>query len=89
MAAGERAVTTIFNTAPFTSETARLAKLATIIVSNETEFDSWSVAARLMTNNGLPQSMRCMRQPGQTLVVTLGAKGAAAIPPGTSLQMPA
>ncbi|MDO1580833.1 ribokinase [Rhizobium oryzicola] len=87
VAAGERAVTTIFNTAPFTQETARLAKLATIIVSNETEFDLLVGRGPLDDEQRIAAIHEVHATTGQTLVVTLGAKGAAAIHQGHLYHM--
>ena len=84
-AAAERGITTILNTAPFLETTAHIARLATIVVANETEFD-------LLMGGTAEREARMARwveETGTTIVVTLGAEGAKAATPGRSLSVPA
>lgn len=75
VAAKMRGVRSILNTAPLTAEAAELAKLADIIVSNETEFELLTGQKELdgATREALLLEMH--RNTGQTLVITLGADG--------------
>ena len=83
--AREKGATAILNTAPFLDTTAEVAGLASILVSNETEFE-------LMTGAGLDRLDTAMAErakaTGQTIIVTLGADGARAATPGRSFAVP-
>ncbi len=86
MDAKERAIRTLFNTAPLTPDAIRLARLASIVVANETEFEL------LIGKNGLDDESRLaeMRalhaETAQTLVVTLGGDGVVALHEGAVLR---
>jgi len=78
----------LFNTAPFTDDTAHLAAKADIVIANETEFD-----ALIRTPAG-DDRLSAMREVAaantQTIIVTLGADGALAVTPdGEKLEVPA
>ena len=74
----------ILNTAPFLPTTAEVAKLADIVVANETEF------ALLAGDGDLETLMRdWARANRQTIIVTLGPEGAKAATPETMVTVPA
>ncbi len=78
-------VTSILNTAPFLASTAALAKMASVVISNETEF-------ALMAGEHIPMETlmeEWAERNAQTVIVTLGAKGALAATPDRSLSVPA
>ncbi|MFN7103420.1 MAG: PfkB family carbohydrate kinase, partial [Pseudorhizobium sp.] len=75
MAARARSVTTILNTAPLTDEAARLARLADVVVANETEFELLAGRSDLDATAREDVLMQLHRETGQTYVVTLGADG--------------
>jgi ribokinase len=83
LAARARGVRTVLNTAPLIAETEELARLADIVVANETEFE------RLVGQEGLAADQReqilldMHGKTGQTLIVTLGADGVIAAEGGT------
>jgi len=84
--AGAQGVTSVFNTAPFLTDTAQLAPLASIVVANETEFALLS---------GRPESeldaamADWAAQHDQILIVTLGGAGVKAMAEGKLLAIPA
>ncbi|SFB34207.1 ribokinase [Rhizobium sp. NFR07] len=81
-----RGIVSVLNTAPFTTDVPRLAGLADIVISNETEFD---LLAGLTTSGKelrLDALMRLHEQRGQIFVLTLGAEGAIAIKDGEIIQ---
>lgn len=85
-AAREKGVTTIFNTAPFTTEAARLSGLADIVVANETEFDALVGAPSISPAERI-EALRKLHSAGnQTFVVTLGGDGVVAIRDGEVLS---
>lgn len=79
VSARQKGVRTIFNTAPLTKDAAPLARLADIVVANETEFD------RLTGHDAMSAAQReeamqsIAADTGQSLVVTLGADGVVAV----------
>lgn len=83
LSAKARGVRTVLNTAPLIAETEELARLADIVVANETEFE------RLVGQEGLAADQReqilldMHGKTGQTLIVTLGADGVIAAEGGT------
>jgi ribokinase len=81
-AAQEKSVLSIFNTAPLTDDAIRLASLASIIVSNETEFELLIGAKGLNAEERIAAMQKLAARTGQTLVVTLGADGVIAIHEG-------
>lgn len=79
-------VTSILNTAPFLDSTPELARKASIVIANETEF------ALLAGNRKAPLEALMTEWAvtnGQTVIVTLGADGARAATPTQSLAVPA
>lgn len=89
-AARQNGVTTVFNTAPFTDDAARLAALADIVVANETEFALLAGGAASDPENAearLEALHRLHGERGQTYVVTLGGDGAIAIREGEVLRV--
>lgn len=83
LSAKARGVRTVLNIAPLIAETEELARLADIVVANETEFE------RLVGQEGLAADQReqilldMHGKTGQTLIVTLGADGVIAAESGT------
>lgn len=82
VAARAKGVQTMINTAPLTGDAARLARLADIVVANETEFE-------LLTGTSIPDAearqatlKKLHAETGQTFVVTLGGDGVIAIRDG-------
>ena len=78
--------TTIFNTAPLTDNAIRLAALADIVVSNETEFELLIGRSGLSDDERVSAMQQMAERSGQTLVVTLGADGVVAIHQGEILR---
>lgn len=81
-AAQEKSALSIFNTAPLTDDAIRLAGLASIVVSNETEFELLIGAKGLNAEERIAAMQKLAGRTGQTLVVTLGADGVIAIHKG-------
>lgn len=77
--ARECGVRTILNVAPAAGEAARLAKLADIVVANETEF-ALIAGVSAFDRGQLDERMTCFqKETGRILVVTLGPDGAKAV----------
>lgn len=80
-----RGITTILNTAPFLETTPAVARKASIVIANETEFALMAGEAEpleaLMAN--------WAKTHGQTIIVTLGPDGARAATPDGFLSVPA
>ncbi|KGD86450.1 ribokinase [Rhizobium sp. YS-1r] len=81
-AARAKGIVTLMNTAPLTDDAARLARLADIVVANETEFE-------LLAGHPIPDAAtrkaaleKLHSETGQTFVVTLGGDGVVAIREG-------
>jgi ribokinase len=82
VAARKRGVLTMLNTAPFTGDTVRLARLADIVVANETEFEL-TVGGDVKDRPAREEALRRLHaETGQTFVVTLGGDGVMAIRDG-------
>jgi ribokinase len=81
-AAREKRVLTIINTAPLTADAARLARLADIVVANETEFALLLGRDAVDGNDRIAALRQLHAQTGQTIVVTLGGDGVVAIRDG-------
>ena len=81
-AARRKGVTSILNTAPLTAEAARLAALADIVVTNETEFELLTGKADLQPAEREEALKRMHAETGQTFIVTLGAEGVVAVRDG-------
>lgn len=82
-AAKARGIRTLFNTAPLTDDAIRLARFASILVSNETEFELL-IGRKDLSAEARIEAMRNLHaETGQTLVVTLGADGVVALHDGT------
>lgn len=81
-AAKRKGVTTMVNTAPLTADAARLARMANIVVANETEFEL--LAGRKIEDAATRRHVleELHGEAGQTLVVTLGGDGVVAIQNG-------
>lgn len=78
-AARKRGLRSLFNTAPLTPDVIRLAPLASIFVSNETEFELLIGRSNLSAEERLEAMQKLAAEKGQTVVVTLGADGVVAI----------
>lgn len=81
-AARDKNIKTVFNTAPLTDDASRLARLADIVVANETEFE-------LLAGKPIPDAETRRKvledlhaQTKQTFVVTLGGDGVVAVRDG-------
>ncbi|MFD1744778.1 ribokinase [Rhizobium helianthi] len=85
-AAKARGVTTIFNTAPLTDDAIRLSRLASIVVSNETEFELLIGRSGLSAEERIEAMRALSAETGQSLVVTLGADGVVALHEGALLR---
>ena len=83
-----RGLTSIINIAPLTAEAARLARLADIIVANETEFELLAGISGLTSQARIEQMQRIHAETGQTLIVTLGADGVVAIRDNKVTEVP-
>lgn len=80
--AAEKGIKTIVNTAPITSETARLSGMADMVVANETEFDLVS-GGNSTDNAARIEELRSIHdRTGQTWIITLGADGVVAMHDG-------
>ena len=78
-AAKAKGITTVINTAPLTADAARLARLAGIVVANETEFELLA-GGKIADAEARRQVLEKLHgETGQTLVVTLGGDGVVAI----------
>lgn len=86
MDAKERAIRTLFNTAPLTPDAIRLARLATIVVANETEFELLIGKNSLDDESRLAEMRALHAETAQTLVVTLGGDGVVALHEGAVLR---
>lgn len=79
-------VTSILNTAPFLASTPELAKTASIVIANETEFALLADGSQ----DALEARMAAWAKAhGQTVIVTLGRDGARAATPSHSISVPA
>ncbi len=78
-AARVNGVTTVLNTAPFTSDARRLAAMADIIILNETEFDLLVGTGPLSAPERLEELRKLHENGGQTIIVTLGKDGGVAM----------
>src|SRR5690606_11447843 len=74
-AARSRGVTSILNIAPLTPDAARLARLADIVIANETEFELLAGQAELTTAARQDALKQMHGESGQTYIITLGADG--------------
>lgn len=74
-AARTKGVTSIINTAPLTEDAVRLAKLADVVITNETEFELLIGPAELNATEREEALRRMHAETGQTVIVTLGADG--------------
>ena len=81
-AAKARGISSLINIAPLTADAARLAKLADIIVANETEFELLAGVSALTAAERIAHMQRIHQETGQTLIVTLGADGVVAVRDG-------
>ena len=81
-AARSKGILTVINTAPLTADAARLARLADIVIANETEFELLT-GKPVVEREAREAALRALAaETGQTLVVTLGAEGVVAIRDG-------
>jgi ribokinase len=74
-AAKSAGVRTILNLAPLTAEAATLAKLADVVIANETEFELLAGRQGLTSAEREEQALSMHRETGQVLIITLGAAG--------------
>jgi ribokinase len=76
-------VRTILNLAPLTAEAAALAKLADVVIANETEFELLAGRQGLSAAEREETALAMHRETGQILIITLGAAGVIATEGGT------
>ncbi len=88
-AAKANGVTTVINTAPLTPEAPALARLADIVIANETEFELFAGKTNLSDDARIDTMRSIHDETGQTLIVTLGSEGVVAIHNGTFYKVPA
>jgi ribokinase len=81
-AAKSRGVRTVLNLAPLTAEAAALAKLADIVIANETEFELLAGRQGLNAVEREEMALVMHRETGQILIITLGAAGVIAAESG-------
>jgi ribokinase len=81
-AARAKRIRSILNTAPLTADAARLAKLADVVITNETEFELLTGQAGLRPNEREDLLRKMHAETGQTVIVTLGAEGVVAVQDG-------
>ena len=74
-AAKAKGVSAILNTAPLTADAARLAELADVVITNETEFELLTGRADLQPVEREDALQRMNAETGQTFIITLGAEG--------------
>lgn len=74
-AAKARGVRSVLNTAPLIPEAAELARLADIVIANETEFERLVGRDNLSASEREEMLLRMHGDTGQTLIITLGADG--------------
>jgi ribokinase len=73
--AREKGITSILNTAPLTADAARLARLADIVIANETEFELLAGHSELDADAREEVLRNMHAATGQTYIITLGADG--------------
>ncbi len=88
-AARAKHVKTVINTAPMTSDAPRIARLADIIIANETEFELFAEQPNLDEHTRREVMQKLHAKNGQTLIVTLGGEGVIAIHEGKFAYAPA
>jgi ribokinase len=77
-AAKAHGVRTVLNTAPLIAEAADLAKLADIVIANETEFELLVGREALTADQREQMLLQMHTETGQILIITLGAEGVVA-----------
>jgi ribokinase len=77
-AARAHGVRSILNTAPLIAEAAELAKLADIVIANETEFELLVGRSNLTAEQREQMLLEMHAQTGQILIITLGGEGVVA-----------
>lgn len=82
-AAKARSVRSVLNTAPLIPEAAELARLADIVIANETEFERLVGRDNLSASEREEMLLSMHGDTGQTLIITLGADGVIAAEGGS------
>jgi len=82
-AAKAQGVRTVLNTAPLIAEAAELAKLADIVIANETEFELLVGREALTSGKREEMLLQMHKDTGQILIITLGAEGVVAAEGGS------
>lgn len=77
-AAKDKGVVTIVNIAPLTADARRLARLADIVIANETEFELFAGSSGLSEQAREAEMLKINRDSHQIVIVTLGADGVVA-----------
>ncbi|MBR0557169.1 ribokinase [Ciceribacter sp. L1K23] len=86
--ARDKGIKTILNIAPLTPDAARLARLADIVVANETEFERLAARSGMSAEERRHELLRVHRETRQIVVVTLGADGVIAAKDGDLVAVP-
>ena len=81
-AARAKGVISVLNTAPLTEDAPRLARLADVVVANETEFELLAGTTDLSPADREDALKRMHDETGQTYIITLGAEGVIAFRDG-------
>ncbi len=82
-AAKAQGVRTVLNTAPLIAEAAELARLADIVIANETEFELLVGREALTSDEREEMLLQMHKDTGQILIITLGAEGVVAAEGGS------
>lgn len=85
-AAKAQGVRTVLNTAPLIAEAAELARLADIVIANETEFELLVGRDNLTAEQREQMLLQMHNETGQILIITLGAEGVVAAEGGSLHQ---
>lgn len=81
-AARAKGIRTLINTAPLTADAPRLARLADIVIANETEFERLALLDDASAFDMEGELRRIHAATGQSVIVTLGADGVIAVHDG-------
>ena len=81
-AAKKAGIKTVFNIAPISAGSIPLAKMADIVIANETEFETLTGKSDLSGEAREKEMMKLYEECGQTIIVTLGGDGVVAVRDG-------
>jgi ribokinase len=77
--AREMGITSVVNIAPITTDAARLAGMADVVIANETEFELFCGKPVLNAQTREAEMVKISHENNQTIIVTLGADGVVAV----------